>query len=697
MEIKVLKADKALLVIMVLKVIKVIKELKEFRAFKAHQMETKVLKVDKALLVIMVLKVIKAIKELKEFRVFKVHQMETKVLKADKVSLVIMVLKVPLGITALKVLKADKVPLVIMALKAIKVTLELKVIKVIKVIKEFRAFKVHQMAIKVPKVDKGVAGNNGAQGNQGAAGNNGAQGNQGDAGAQGNQGNQGNNGAQGVQGVQGKAFGEGPCSNIHYVSGDINQDCGDIYTAGSLLVTGNITGLGHTQFGDSNIDQHVFSGAVLGLRNTSAFDITSTSPIVNILDQAGANTPGTINFGGDVGTLNIGQAGTTLFSSGDSFFGAECSNNHHFSGDVYLDCISTDSNATDVLVVDSNKVIKRNSLAGGQFAQGLAADRYPTVSVGSNSDRAVDLYNVTGNGINIFACKNESGNTSYDSDFRPHIYLHRDAYPSGNGDLPQPQAVIFYDDRWTLDGVHGLYLGVTGDAQGSTDLPYVVNVGVTITDTELNVGANMHINAGSGIHLAGQVIDPAAGCRIVASDGSGGETEGENGQVLTSYGATPVWAYVSSSSWDSSGFTFEDEVRNVSSQAGDPIKTAIVESVSGQYVDLYCVESPDVRFEDVVSIKANGRLKIEQEIDPEFVFVCEQNSIKAVSYTTTEPALCGVKVKENKLIITFSGNIPEEVTVKLSGIRKGLKGVRFTPKTKEQADHNNDFWNQSKL
>ena len=151
----------------------------------------------------------------------------------------------------------------------------------------------------------------------------------------------------------------GPCSNDHHVSGDLYQDCGDIYTAGSLLVSGNITGLGHTQFGDSNIDQHVFSGAVLGLRNTSAFDIASTSPIVNILDQAGANTPGTINFGGDVGTLNIGQAGTTLLSSGDSFFGAECSNSHHFSGDVYLDCISTDSNATDVLALDSNKVIKK--------------------------------------------------------------------------------------------------------------------------------------------------------------------------------------------------------------------------------------------------------------------------------------------------------------------------------------------------
>ena len=120
-------------------------------------------------------------------------------------------------------------------------------------------------------------------------------------------------------------------------------------------------------------------------------------------------------------------------------------------------------------------------------------------------------------------------------------------------------------------------------------------------------------------------------------------------------------------------------------------------SINGDYVELYCVESPDIRFEDVISLKTNGKLKVEHEIDPEFVFVCEPDSIKAISYTTTEPALCGVKVKENKLIITFSGSIPEEVTIKLSGIRKGLKDVRFTPKTKEQADHNNNFWNQAKI
>ena len=76
----------------------------------------------------------------------------------------------------------------------------------------------------------------------------------------------------------------------------------------------------------------------------------------------------------------------------------------------------------------------------------------------------------------------------------------------------------------------------------------------------------------------------------------------------------------------------------------------------------------------------------------------KENWIKNIKNVRQEVISFLIKgVKENKLIITFSGNIPEEVTVKLSGIRKGLKGVRFTPKTKEQADHNNDFWNQSKL
>ena len=198
-------------------------------------------------------------------------------------------------------------------------------------------------------------------------------------------------------------------------------------------------------------------------------------------------------------------------------------------------------------------------------------------------------------------------------------------------------------------------IGVTGGS--NRDLSAIVNAGVTITDTELLVGANLHTSL-SGLFLAGQSSDVSVDCPIKLSNGFG-----EDGYPLLSAGenSTPRWGTS----------TIDDSIQNYLDSAG---KTAIVPSVNGDYVDLYCVESPDVRFEDVVSIKVNGRLKIEQEIDPEFVFVCEQNSIKAVSHTTTEPALCGVKVRENKLIITFSGNIPEEVTVKLSGTKKRFCG-----------------------
>jgi hypothetical protein len=127
------------------------------------------------------------------------------------------------------------------------------------------------------------------------------------------------------------------------------------------------------------------------------------------------------------------------------------------------------------------------------------------------------------------------------------------------------------------------------------------------------------------------------------------------------------------------------------------VKTAVVPSIYNDFVELYCVESPDVRFEDVVSVKTDGNLTVEYEIDPEFVFVCEPNSIKAVGHTTTEPALCGIKIKDNKIIITFSGSIPEEITIKLSGLRKGHLETRFGKRSETEMLHNNNFWNQANL
>jgi len=232
------------------------------------------------------------------------------------------------------------------------------------------------------------------------------------------------------------------------------------------------------------------------------------------------------------------------------------------------------------------------------------------------------------------------------------------------------------------------------------------------------VGRDLYQEAGSGLYLAGQTH--ASECPVVAegSDGtfsSTGPSEGLDSQALTSAGPgkTPTWEYISSSNWSpESDKSFENDVNNVQigsytsegnlytsikDQLISDGKSAIVPSVHGEYVAVYCVEAPEVRFEEIISIKTNGRLKIEHEIDPEFMFICEPDSIKAISYTTTEPALCGVKIKENKLIITFSGNTAEEVTVKLSGIRKGFANVRFEKKTEEQANHNNNFWGQAKI
>ena len=122
-------------------------------------------------------------------------------------------------------------------------------------------------------------------------------------------------------------------------------------------------------------------------------------------------------------------------------------------------------------------------------------------------------------------------------------------------------------------------------------------------------------------------------------------------------------------------------------------KHAIVEGIgSDRFVGLTCVEMPEVRFEDVITIYTNNRLSLSHKIDEEFIHVCEENSIDAIGYTTSSPCLCGIEVQEEYLNIKFSGSIPEKVTVKLSGIRQGRRGSRFPVFTQEQMDQNTNFW-----
>jgi len=107
---------------------------------------------------------------------------------------------------------------------------------------------------------------------------------------------------------------------------------------------------------------------------------------------------------------------------------------------------------------------------------------------------------------------------------------------------------------------------------------------------------------------------------------------------------------------------------------------------------------PETRFDDIVKIEIQNKSYIEYDIDELYCHVCEINTIEAISYTTPEPALCGVKVQNGKIIVKFAQQslLPEYIIVKLSGIRKGRQNRRFFKRTKEEMLKNIAFWSSWK-
>lgn len=122
-------------------------------------------------------------------------------------------------------------------------------------------------------------------------------------------------------------------------------------------------------------------------------------------------------------------------------------------------------------------------------------------------------------------------------------------------------------------------------------------------------------------------------------------------------------------------------------------KMAIVPA-SGEHVALFCVESPDIRFEDTVRVSLSGRLTV-VPVDAVFAEVCEANTIEAVSIITPRPADAGAFVAGGVLTIEVSGDVPAFAIVRLSGIRKGRGGVRFPARTADEMKRNNEFWSRA--
>jgi len=127
----------------------------------------------------------------------------------------------------------------------------------------------------------------------------------------------------------------------------------------------------------------------------------------------------------------------------------------------------------------------------------------------------------------------------------------------------------------------------------------------------------------------------------------------------------------------------------------DGDKYAIVPA-GGTYRGLYCMESPEARFEDVVKVTMRSTVAA-VPLDPLFLDVVEPGTLIAISAISKHPVAIGAEVRGDNLVVKLA-SMPEEsvvVYVRLTGLRKGYGDRRFPTFTEAQMEQNRRFWSQS--
>ena len=108
---------------------------------------------------------------------------------------------------------------------------------------------------------------------------------------------------------------------------------------------------------------------------------------------------------------------------------------------------------------------------------------------------------------------------------------------------------------------------------------------------------------------------------------------------------------------------------------------------------------PFAIFEDIIEVNV-GKFaeKIQLDVDPIFVDVCEKDSLKITSLVPNTACIVGGEIIDNKIMLkinTYNNPSPSKIIVKISGIRKD-RGVRFPKYSEEEAIRNNAFWDSWK-
>lgn len=148
----------------------------------------------------------------------------------------------------------------------------------------------------------------------------------------------------------------------------------------------------------------------------------------------------------------------------------------------------------------------------------------------------------------------------------------------------------------------------------------------------------------------------------------------------------------SSDSSDSSGDSSGDS-------DGSDKSTAIVPVTwpGTGYAALFCVEMPEVRFEDIQLVRITGRFT-SVPVCTRFQQVCHPDTIQACGMVPDRAAVVGGRVRYGHIIIESSWlpwRRPSHVVVRLSGLRKGHAGKRFPARTRKQFEENEAFLNSA--
>jgi hypothetical protein len=114
---------------------------------------------------------------------------------------------------------------------------------------------------------------------------------------------------------------------------------------------------------------------------------------------------------------------------------------------------------------------------------------------------------------------------------------------------------------------------------------------------------------------------------------------------------------------------------------------------------MYTVETPDVRFEDVLEVITQGD-DFNVQIDPLFLEACESNSIDVIGLVPSTPSLLGATINDGQVRIrtkriSHFPEVPDRIRVTISGVRKGSLSERFRIATEQEVIRNSIFWNLS--